>query len=155
MYQKLYCHSEQSEESPQIMEDPSLIAQDDKKGFVAMTTVLILGAIVVAIAATVTLLSIDEAQSSLTLYKGEDNLNLVEGCVEDVMMKVRADSSYSGTTISRPEGDCNISYNPGGGGPVDWDITVTSSATNPYQRKITVVFKRSFPVVQLTSWKEI
>lgn len=125
------------------------------KGFVAMTTVLILGAVVVAIATTVTLLSIDEAQSSLTLYKGEDNLNLVEGCVEDVMLKVRTNSSYNGTSISRPEGDCNITYNPGGAGPTAWDITVDATTDNPYQRKIQVKFSRSSSAIQLTSWKEI
>lgn len=125
------------------------------KGFIAITTVLILSVVVVAISASVTLLSIDEAQSSLSLYKGEDNLNLVEGCAEDVMMKVRANSSYNGSVIRRPEGDCNISYIPGGTGPVNWDITITPAGSNSYQRRVRIVFTRNFPIITLTSWKEI
>lgn len=127
-----------------------------QRGFVAITTVLILSAVVVAIATTVTLLSIGEAQSSLSLYKGEDNLSFVEGCVEDVMLKIRADSSYNanGATITRPEGTCLISVNGGLGGPINWDLTVTSQNTS-YQRQIRVIFTRNPTGITLTSWKEI
>lgn len=124
------------------------------RGFVAITTVLILSAVVVAISATVTLLSIGEAQSSLSLYKGEDNLDFVEGCVEDVMLKIRANSSYSGNTIGRPEGACSTSYNPGGTGPTNWDITVTSQDAS-YQRQIRIIFVRNPTGITLTSWKEV
>lgn len=123
------------------------------KGFVAIATVLILSSVVVAIAATVTLLSIGEAQSSLSLYKGEDNLAFIEGCVEDVVLKIRANSTYNGTSILRPEGTCSITYNPGGSGPTNWDITVTSATA--YQRKIEVIFVRNATGINLTSWKEI
>lgn len=125
------------------------------RGFVAITTVLILSTVVVAIAASVTLLSIGEAQSSLSLYKGEDNLSLVEGCVEDVMLKIRVNSSYNGNSITRPEGTCAITYNPGGTGPVNWDISITTPSTTPYQRQIRVIFVRNPTGITLTSWKEI
>ena len=122
------------------------------KGFVAISTVLILGSVVVAIATTISLLSIGEAQSSLSLFKGEDNLTFVEGCVEDAMLKIRSNSAYSGTTITRPEGTCTITYTLTG--PTNWDITVSSGSTS-YQRKIEVVFVRNATGITLTSWKEI
>lgn len=121
------------------------------RGFVAITTVLILVSVIVAIGTTVTLLSIDEGRSGLVLFQGEDNLDFVEGCVEDVMLKIRSDSSYSGASITRPEGTCSITYtatNP------NWDITVTSSTTS-VQRKIQVKFTRNPTGITLTSWKEI
>lgn len=121
-------------------------------GFVAISIVLILIAVIVAIGSTTTLLSIGEAQSGLVLFKGEDNLDFVEGCVEDLMLKIRSNSSYNGTTITRPEGTCSIAYNLSG--PTNWDITVTSSTTG-YQRKIQVIFTRNPTGITLTSWKEI
>lgn len=123
-----------------------------QKGFVAITTVLILSVVVTAIAATITILSIGEAQSGLSLFRGEDNLSFVEGCVEDALMKVRANGSYNGTSITRPEGTCSISYNSGG--PTNWDIIVTSQSVT-YQRKINVIFVRGGSGITLTSWKEI
>ena len=122
-----------------------------KNGFVAISVVLIVISVVIAIGTTITLLSVGEAQSGLVLFQGEDNLALVEGCVEDVMLKIRSDSSYSGTSITRPEGSCAVSYtatNP------NWDITVTSSTTS-VQRKIQVKFTRNPTGITLTSWKEI
>jgi|SRR3989344_3185677 len=122
------------------------------RGFIAVSTVLILVSVIVAIGTTVTLLSIDEARSGLILFQGEDNLDFVEGCIEDVMLKIRSDSTYSGTSISRPEGNCSITYTSGG--PANWDITVTSSSTS-VQRKIQAIFTRNPTGITLTSWKEI
>lgn len=123
-----------------------------QKGFVAVSIVLILISVTIAIASTITYLAIGEAQSGLSLFKGEDNLTLVEGCVEDMMLKIRSDSTYNGVTISRPEGSCSITYTSNG--PVSWDITVTSTTTS-FQRKIQVQFTRNPTGITLTSWKEI
>lgn len=122
-----------------------------QKGFVAITTVLILSAVVVAIAATVTLLSIGEAQSSLSLYKGENNLSFVESCVEDYLLKIRADSAFGGGNITHLGETCTINIKTGNPG---WDIVV-SSLDSSYQRQIEVVFTRNPTGIILTSWKEI
>lgn len=120
-------------------------------GFVAISVVLILIVIIVSIGSTITLLSIGEAQSGLRLYQGEDNLQFVEGCVEDVILKVRANSSYLGGTITRPEGSCIVAVNSGN---PNWDVTVSSNATD-FQRKIQATFTRGAKNISLTSWKEI
>ena len=129
------------------------------RGFVAVSVVLILVSVVLAISVTVALLSIGEAQSGLVLYQGEDNLNYAEGCVEDVMLKIRSDPTYSGTGFTHPDSSgntatCSITYNPGGGGPTNWDITLNSQ-TSSLQRKIRVIFTRNPTGIILTSWKEI
>lgn len=120
-------------------------------GFIAITTVLILISVSLGIAITVSLLSIGEAQTSLVLFKGEDNLSLVEGCVEDALLKIRSNSSYSGGTITRPEGSCTITINSPN---PNWDITIVSTSTS-YQRKIQVMFIKTSTGLSLTSWKEI
>ena len=111
-------------------------------------------AVVMATASTVAFLSIGEAQSGFSLFKGEDTLTFVEGCVEDVLLKVRSDPSYNGTAITHNGETCTITYNPGGSGPTNWDLTISPSATSAYQRKIRVIFTRDSKL-NLTSWKEI
>ena len=126
-----------------------------QKGYIALITVLIIMSVVLTSTLTATLLSINEAQSGFALFKGEDTLTFVEGCVEDAMLKIRANASYSGASITRPEGTCNIIYNAGGGGPTNWDITVSTTAT-AYKRSIEVVFTRpTTGSITITSWKEI
>lgn len=121
------------------------------KGYIALSTVLILASVTIAISTTVALLSIGEAQSSLVLNKGEDNLNFVEGCVEDYLLKIRANPAFSGGSVTRPEGTCTITINSGN---PNWDIVVTSQTAN-YQRKIQAKFTRGGSGLTLTSWKEI
>lgn len=126
------------------------------RGFVAISTVLILGSVVVGIATTVSLLSIGEAQSGLALYKGEDSLNFVEGCAEDALLKSRSDANFptpNPITFSRPEGTCNINVNKTA---TPWVMTVTNNdSAAMYRRTIEVRYTRNPTGITLTSWKEI
>src|SRR5690348_16902664 len=97
-----------------------------QKGFIAISMVILLVALVIAISTTVALLSIDEAESALTLTNGESTLDFVEGCTEDALLKARANASYSGGNITRPEGTCTVSVSKGGS---TWTLTVSTTAT--------------------------
>lgn len=121
-----------------------------QNGYIALMTVLIVMAVVLTTSTTAVLLAIGEAQSGLSLFKGEDTITFVQGCVEDVMLKIRSNSTYSGTSITRPEGTCTITYtatNP------NWNILVSTNSTT-YKRQIRVLFTQGASGLTLTSWKE-
>lgn len=123
-----------------------------QKGFVALSTILIIMAVVLATAATVGILSVGELQSSFALFRGENTLSFVEGCAEDYMLKIRSQGAgFVAGNITRPEGTCTIVVNSG---DPNWDITVSTTATQ-YKRQVRVVFVRSATGITLTSWKEI
>ena len=133
-----------------------------QKGYIATITVLIIMAVVVATATTVTFLSIGEAQSSFALFKGDDALTFVEGCVEDAMLKARASSTFgdpvlSEVTIAHEGSLCKIKVmSKTGINPVTWTMRVqTDLAATKYNRIIEVVFNRAATGITLTSWKEI
>lgn len=120
------------------------------RGYIALVTVLIISAVVLSTATTVSLLAIGEAQSSFALYKGEDNLNLAEGCAEDALLKAWTSSTYNGGSITRPEGTCIITVAKSGN---TWTITATSTAT-AYNRSAQVIFNR-IADIEIISWREI
>src|ERR1044072_3420848 len=117
----------------------------NRNGFVAISTVLIVSAVTLAVMLTVSFLSIGEGQASLAGYLGESDLALVEGCAEDALQKFHDNGSYAGGSFTRPEGagtsTCNITLNSGS---PNYDITVTAtsgdSAVVNYNRKIQVKF---------------
>ena len=119
-------------------------------GYIALITVIILSAVSLAVATTVSLLAIGEAQSSYALSKGEDTLGFVEGCMEDALLKVRASDAYTGGAITRPEGTCTITVSTGGN---VWTVTATTTATT-YKRTIQAIVTKSTSLV-ITSWKEL
>ena len=123
------------------------------EGFVALSTILLVSAVMLAVLGTMTYLAIGEGQASLALELGESNLALVEGCAEDLLQKVHDNPSFNETVITRPpgEGNCALSYSQSG--PTNWDVTVTSNQTN-FQRQVRVVFIRTTQIT-ITSWQEI
>lgn len=121
-----------------------------ERGYIALITVIILSAVTIAIATTVSLLAIGEAQSSLSLSRGEDTLAFVEGCMEDALLKVRASDSYAGGSITRPEGTCTITASKVGS---TWTVTATTTATT-YKRTIQAIATKSASLT-IGSWKEL
>lgn len=122
-----------------------------QRGYIAITAVLVILAVVLAITISASLLSIGEAQSGLTLFKGEDTLNFVEGCMEDALSKIRLNDVYAGGTITRPEGSCVITIVSHVGS--NWTINASTSDTK-YVRTTQAVIVKSTSI-SLTSWKEI
>lgn len=121
-----------------------------QKGYVALVSVLTISAVVLAMSTTVALLAIGEAQSSFALFKGEDTLTFVEGCMEDALLKSKAISTYTGGSITRPEGTCTITISKAGS---VWTITATTTDTK-YARAVQAIVTRGSSLV-ITSWKEI
>ena len=121
-----------------------------KNGMIAISTVLIISAVLIAVVTTVSYLAIGEGQASLAQTLGESNLALVEGCAEDALQKFHDNGSYAGGSITRPEGTCTVTVNAGA---PNYDVTVTA-ASGDYARKVQIKFTRGTSIV-ITSWQEI
>jgi len=121
------------------------------KGYIAITTVLLISAVTLMIAVTVTLVSINEGQSSLASSKGEERLSFVDGCMEDAILKIRNSASYAGGTTTTPDGNCSITVSKVGS-----VYTVTASPADlTFMKKLQAVVTRGASTVTITSWQEI
>jgi len=120
-----------------------------RKGFLAMSTVLIVSAVVMAIAVSTMLIGIGDGKTGLLHWNGTNALYLSEGCMEDALLKLRANAGYTGGTITRPEGSCTVSVTGSG----TYTITVTST-NGTATRQIQAVATRSGKV-SISSWKEL
>lgn len=128
------------------------------KGFIALSTVLIISAVTLSIVITVAHLSIGEGQSGLAIQLSEENLADVEGCVEEILLKIHGNASYSATSLAQsPTGTCSFTYNTTNPWDVDVSYTYTDTASplRNFNRKIKVKFSRSPTAITLISWQEI
>ena len=134
----------------------------NSKGYIAISTVVIILAVILALTITMSYSAIGEAQSGLALFQGEDNLQDVEGCVEDAMLKSRSSTTFGdpvGTPVNitrpSPEPACVVVVNSKTGSPtVTWDMNVTVDTTT-IKRTINVNFARSSTGISLNKWNEI
>jgi hypothetical protein len=121
-----------------------------KKGYVALSSVLVIAAVVVVIGVTVSLLSISEAQMSLASKKGHESLLLTDGCVEEVLLYLNKRGILP-STVTTPHGNCGVTQNSQTG--MQWTFTVNGSFEG-YHKKIQVTATRD-SVVYINSWKEV
>lgn len=115
-------------------------------GFAALSSVLILSAVVLTIALSVTLISVGTSQNSLALQQSMQAKTLVESCVEDVLFRIRADSNYAGTSVTLPTGTCTVAVSKAGS-----VYTLVISSVGTYVRTANVQATRTSSIT-INSW---
>lgn len=128
-----------------------------QKGYLAISMVLLLTVVTLAVATTVSLLAIGEGQSGLGHELGESALNLDEECAEDLLLRMRNEGMFAATITStsfaEAEGTCSLTKSGN-----TWTITNTSPST--YVRTIQVTFVRDgygitfTPGTTISNWVE-
>lgn len=120
------------------------------RGYIALSTVLIITAVSLSIAASISLLSIGDIRTSLSLSSGEITNVLTDGCMEDALLKIATSPTYTGSSISRPETTCTISVSKIGN---TWTTNATTTDID-YKQTLQTISTRSASL-KLFSWQEI
>jgi hypothetical protein len=120
----------------------------NRQGLAAISAVLLISAVVLAIVTTTTILAIGEGQGALAVSQGSGDLYLVDGCMEDILQKIHDNPLTAVASVTRPEGTCTVTYTTGG--PTNWDVTVDESGT-AYGKSARVVLTRG-ATLTITSW---
>lgn len=122
-----------------------------KGGYVAFSSLLVISAVVLVVAISVSLLSISEGQMGYAVRKGEDALFFVEGCLEEALLRAKKSSTYNGGLLNFPQGQCTIEIEKNG---EDWTI-VALGAKDGYTKKIEAKIRRACNQIKLNSWSEV
>jgi len=124
----------------------------NKKGYVALITVLITGAIGVAIATSLLLLGLGSSRTSFALEQSNQAKALANACSEEALQQIRDSTPFTGTgSLTLGQGTCGYTVVNDGG-----EIrTVTASGTvGTVVRKIKIIVNTINPAINLTSWQE-
>ena len=125
----------------------------NKKGYVALITVLISGAIGVAIATSLLLLGLGSSRTSFALEQSNQAKALANACSEEALQQIRDSTPFTGTgSLTLGQGTCGYTVANDGG-----EIrTVTASGTvGTVVRKIKIIVNTINPAINLTSWQEV
>jgi len=125
-----------------------------KKGFIAFTSLLVISAVALAIATSISLLGITEAKSSLDFKKGQEVLKIAEGCLEESLLRLRDDVNYTTGSLNLSGGSCNITVS-GAGANRTISITATIPGPPSYTKNLSATVKRAGNSINLLTWQEI
>ncbi len=120
------------------------------KGFIALTTVLIILVIALLVGIGLGLRSISEMKMGLQKSQSSESYYLANLCAEQALMKLKEDSNYTGNeTISTENGICEIL-------PIEGSWTIKVSATSSNQiKKMKIIVSQINPQMIIVSWEEV
>ena len=119
------------------------------KGFAAIISVIIIGAVMMVAGMMVTLTSINEGQMSLSASRTNNNTAILDTCSEDSLLFINEQNTLPATIVT-PIGNCSTTVNSQIG--TSWDFTV-SSTSGDYQRSNRIKLNRS-SIISINSWQD-
>ena len=85
------------------------------QGFIAMVTVLVMMAVLLAIGLTVASIGRDEIALAGIVQDGDQAFSVADGCAEEAIDRLKGDSAYAGGTYSLAGGACTVAVTNLGG----------------------------------------
>jgi len=126
----------------------------DRKGFIALVSVLILGAVLLAVSIGLSLRGTSESVVALGEELSMRALMLAEGCAEHAVLRLVGDLNYSGNETIIVEGSDACSVLPLlGSGNLSRTIR-TEAFVKGYKRRIEVSIAEVSPLT-FSSWREV
>ncbi len=92
-------------------------------GAIALTSVIILGAVISIIALTIALAGVSSRANTFHILESEQLYLKAEGCLEEALIQLKRDNGYTGETLNVDGASCVISIS----GAPERDIQIEAS----------------------------
>ena len=124
-----------------------------RSGYVALLTVLIVGAIATATALILLVTSADSQRSALVQQQSKQARVVAVACGEEALQTIHDDTAYTGTNnLSIGQGSCSYTVTSTGASTRRIDVTATVGTIS---RKIQINATIGASNISITSWQDI
>lgn len=122
-------------------------------GFVAITSLLIIAAVVLSVTVSISLLGVGELQNTQTYRQGIKTKALANACMEEGLQRLKNNANYSGGTLQLPAGSCTIEVTPVA---ANYSINITAQLDGPpvYRQRQQLEVKRVGRSINIIDWQE-
>lgn len=129
------------------------LSQERQAGYMALLSVLIIGAAAIAISLTLITTGLDSQRTALIQQQSNQARSLAAACAEEALQAIHDNIAYSGNgNLSLGQGSC--SYTVTITGANTRSITVSGTVGNVV-RKIQTYVTIGSSSISITSWQEI
>ena len=120
------------------------------KGYITILAVLVLLAVTGGIATTLIFSSTDNIQGQDALERGDQALLFSESCLEEGLLQIIKDPTYSGKNFTMPQGDCEVIVESNNG-----IYTVHATRKNAkFEKSIVASANLDAEKLTVVSWRE-
>lgn len=122
-------------------------------GFITLISILVVGAVGVAITLSLILLGIGSSRTSFAVEQSNQAKSLANACAEEALQQIRDSTPFTGTSsLTLGQGTCTYTVTSQG----VQNRTITASGTvNTIIRKVTIIIDKINPTIQVVSWQEV
>lgn len=123
------------------------------QGYIALITVLVIGAVGVAVAVSVILLGVGSARTSFAIEQSNQAKALANACAEEALQQIRDSVLFEGTgNFTLGQGSCTYTVAK----LTDQNRTITATGTvGTIVRKVSIALDEITPSINITSWQEV
>ena len=122
-------------------------------GYIALVSVIVVGAVGVTIVVSLLLLGLGSMRTSFADAQGSYSRAYANACAEESLQKIYENVSFSGTSsLNFSSGTCNYSVTNTGG--ENRNIQATGMV-GTIVRKVEIVINAINPQINVTSWQEV
>lgn len=126
----------------------------NKHGFIALTSILIIGSLVLLISIGLSARSISETKIALSQQLSNRALALADACAEYALNELKADLNYPGNESIIIDGSDSCDILPIETSGSD-KIVKTRSIISGYAKKIRITVSQTSPEILISSWIEV
>ncbi len=131
----------------------SKIIYKKNSGYIALLSVIIVGAIATAIAVTFTLLGIGLSATSFAQEQSAQARGLTNACLEEGLQQIRTSTVYTGSgNLNIGQGTCSYTVTNLGGSN---RLVIASSTVGTIIRKVQTNVTAITPSITTNSWLEV
>ncbi len=136
-----------------VKSQQSMVNGQSQDGYIALTSVLVISAIVLVLVVGAFNLSLVEMEKGSVRYNAEKAISWANLCAEEALQEIREDSDY--TTEGKNYGD--VPNNDGCSFTVsgDWPKTIQSTGFfQEHTRRLEITVSDDDPLLVIESWEE-
>ncbi len=126
----------------------------NKNGYIALISIMIIGAIVLSLVLAITVVSLNQKFSLIGYNQSLRSYYLADACASYALIKLQNDPGYTGNeTVELDENFCYIEPISGEGN--NDRIIITGSQVGDYERKVEVKINQIKPETIIDTWQEL
>jgi len=123
------------------------------EGYITLISVLVVGAVGVAITLSIILLGLGSSRTSFAVEQSGQAKSLSNACVEEALQQIRDNTSFTGSgNLTLGQGTCTYVITSQGGSNSTINVMGT---VGRIIRRVKVVITATNPLIVILSWQEV
>lgn len=126
---------------------------NEESGYITLISVLVVGAVGVAISLSLILLGVSSSRTSFAVEQSNQSKALANACTEEALQQIRDATAFTGSgNLTFGQGTCSYIVTNTGGSNRTIDATGTVGTIS---RKVQVSITAISPLIVVSGWQEV